>query len=160
MLLDVYVTTQNTSQSERLFMESLPPRHSVNEVSQCPMSWTTWGMIKNMTLPLLLEINVKDNYFHISINCLGFMYRMYIPPWVTKKFQIYSVKITENVFPSLEFTILTARIRKKLSFPNFYTKSQVFLPFLSKASLPPKVSQFSEVPTSPLFPNMIWYSVP
>ena len=85
---------------------------------------------------------------------------MYIPPWMAEKFQIYSVKITKNVFPSLEFTIITARIIKRLSFPNFSTKSQVFLPFLSKASLPPKVSQFSEVPTSLLFPNMIWYSVP
>ena len=57
-------------------MESLPPRHSVNKVSQCPMSWNNSGMIKNMTLPLLLEINTKDNYFHISVNCLDFMYRI------------------------------------------------------------------------------------
>ena len=91
---------------------------------------------------------------------MKFLSNMYIPPWVTKKFQIYSVKITENVFASLEFIIFTAGIIKKLSTPNFYTKSQVFLPFLSKASLPLKLSQFSEAPTSLIFPNMIWSSVP
>ena len=77
-------------------------------------------MIKNMTLPLLLDINIKDNYFHIStawILCseflIKFLSNMYIPPWVAKKFQIYSVKITEK-FPSLELTIFTAGIIKKL----------------------------------------------
>ena len=60
-------------------------------------------MIKNMTLPLLLDINIKDNYFHIStagILCIEFLIKflsnMYLPPWVAKIFQIYSVKITEK----------------------------------------------------------------
>ena len=61
-------------------------------------------MIKNMILPLLLEINIKGNYFHISwttyILCTEFLMKFLsnkcIPRWVAKKFQIYSVKVTEK----------------------------------------------------------------
>ena len=74
--------------------------------------------------------------------------KQYIPPLLGKNFRSTVRRLLENVFPSLEFTIFTAG---KLSTPNFYTKSQVFLPFLSKTLLPPKVRQFSEAPTSPPF---------
>ena len=125
-------------------------------------------MIKNMTLPLILEINIKDNYFHIFLNWLNFMYRVLDvicfkhvhPPWVGKKLQIYSVKITEKCIPQSTIYYFYWWNNKKLSTPNSYTKSQVFLPFLPKALLPLKVSQFSEAATSLPFPNMILSSVP
>ena len=77
--------------------------------------------------------------------------KQYIPPLLGKNFRSTVRRLLRNVFPSLEFTIFTAGIIKKLSTPNFYTKSQVFLPFLSKTLLPPKVRQFSEASTSPPF---------
>ena len=77
--------------------------------------------------------------------------KQYIPPLLGKNFRSTVRRLLGNVFPSLEFTIFTAGIIKKMSTPNFYTKSQVFLPFLSKTLLPPKVRQFSEAPTSPPF---------
>ena len=58
---------------------------------------------------------------------MKFISTMYIPPWVGKKFRFAVCRLLENVFSSLEFTICTAGIIKKLSTPisapNFSTLS-------------------------------------
>ena len=48
---------------------------------------------------------------------MKFISTMYIPPWVGKKFRFAVCRLLENVFSSLEFTICTAGIIKKLSTP-------------------------------------------
>ena len=84
---------------------------------------------------------------------MKFLSNMYISPWVGKNFRFTVCRLLENVFPSLEFTICSVGIIKKLSTLNFYTKSRFFYPFYQKHVHLPRWANFQKLPTLRLLIN-------